>query len=59
MTDFTRVDPQFERVERFLALHARHYWPAFTSVSEHAIDRYGVLLIESVRWANILGAVDE
>lgn len=50
--ELVEVKPEFERVERFQALQAGHYWRAINDVPHEGIEVDTTLLIESIRWVD-------
>lgn len=50
MKDIIPSESKFERVARFQALQAGHYWRAVKQIPESAIDLGETLLIESIKW---------
>lgn len=54
MSDIIKPEQKFERVERFQALQAGHFWRCTSSVKTEGIPVGMVLLIQSVRWVDNL-----
>jgi len=52
MSDLIPHEPKIEKIERFQALQAGHYWRALVNIPEHAIERDETLLLVSLKWVD-------
>lgn len=52
MSDLIPHEPKIEKIERFQALQAGHYWRAITNIPEHAIEQDETLLLVSLKWVD-------
>lgn len=52
MSDLIPHEPKIEKIERFQALQAGHYWRALINIPEHAIEQDETLLLVSIKWVD-------
>lgn len=52
MSDLIPHEPKIEKIERFQALQAGHYWRALVNIPVHAIEKDECLLIVSIKWVD-------